>query len=258
MDVARTTTAQRHIHLQGSSNFRDLGGYIGHQGRALRWGKVFRSDHLADLQPQDLQRLAALGLSRAVDLRGHGERAHLNYDWPQLQQHHLCIEPTLVQEAVALFRSGGQLSVADTVALMQETYRSFVREYTPTFAQLLTLLLEDDRPLVFHCTAGKDRTGWAAALLLHALGVQRTQIEHDYLLTNQLYQRPPALVAQAAGHIPHEVLQVLWTVQLPFLDSAYALVEREYGGMDAYLRDALGLHANALQELRARYLEPAA
>lgn len=258
MDALHTDLRQRHIVLQGCSNFRDLGGYIGHQGRALRWGKLFRSDHLADLQASDLAQLQALGLQRAVDLRGHSERAHTRYDWPQLQQHHLCIEPTLVQEALALFKQGHSLSVADTVALMQDTYRSFVQQYTPVFARLLALLLEDDRPLVFHCTAGKDRTGWAAALLLHALGVERQQIERDYLLTNQLYQRPTALAAQVASHVPQEVLQVLWAVQLPFLDSAYALVEREYGSMDAYLRDALHLHDDALQALRARYLAPAA
>ena len=126
------------------------------------------------------------------------------------------------------------------------------------FARLLALLLEDERPLVFHCTAGKDRTGWAAALLLHALGVQRAHIEHDYLLTNQFYRRPAALAEQAAQHAPAEVLQVLWAVQLPFLHSAYALVDAEYGGLDTYLREALGLRADALAQLRARYLQPAA
>lgn len=253
-----TTTPQRHIPLQGCSNFRDLGGYIGHQGRALRWGKVFRADHLADLQVQDWTQLNALGLARAVDLRGHTERQRQGYDWPQLEQHHLAIEPTLVQEAIALLQAGGQLSVPDTVALMQDTYRSFVRDYTPMFARLLALLLEDERPLVFHCTAGKDRTGWAAALLLHALGVQRAHIEHDYLLTNQFYRRPAALAEQAAQHAPAEVLQVLWAVQLPFLHSAYALVDAEYGGLDTYLREVLGLRADALAQLRARYLQPAA
>ncbi len=165
-------------------------------------GQVYRSDHLADLSAGDLAQLDALGVARAVDFRGAQERAQHGYDWPQLQQHSLVIEPTLVHEAMQLLKAGGRLSVADTVALMQATYRGLVVESAPVFARWFALLLEDERPLVFHCTAGKDRTGWAAALLLHALGVPQQVIAQDYLLTNQLYRRPAALAAQAAQHIP--------------------------------------------------------
>lgn len=250
--------AQRHIPLHGCSNFRDLGGYSGHQGQRLRWGQVYRSDHLADLSAGDLAQLDALGVARAVDFRGAQERAQHGYDWPQLQQHSLVIEPTLVHEAMQLLKVGGHLSVADTVALMQATYRGLVVESAPVFARWFALLLEDERPLVFHCTAGKDRTGWAAALLLHALGVAPEVIAQDYLLTNQLYRRPAALAAQAAQHIPQDVLHVLWTVQPAFLDSAYAAVAQHWGSIHAYLHEALGLGPSALAQLRGRYLQPAA
>ncbi|HRN32481.1 MAG TPA: tyrosine-protein phosphatase, partial [Comamonas denitrificans] len=103
--------------------------------------------------------------------------------------------------------------------------------------------------------AGKDRTGWAAALLLHALGVPQQVIAQDYLLTNQLYRRPAALAAQAAQHIPPEVLHVLWTVQPAFLDSAYAAVAQHWGSIHAYLHEALGLGPSALAQLRGRYLQ---
>ena len=154
---------QRHIPLHGCSNFRDLGGYTGHQGQRLRWGQVYRSDHLADLSAADLAQLDALGVARAVDFRGAQERAQHGYDWPQLQQHSLVIEPTLVHEAMQLLKAGGRLSVADTVALLQATYRGLVVESAPVFARWFALLLEDERPLVFHCTAGKDRTGWGVS-----------------------------------------------------------------------------------------------
>ncbi len=250
------TLSQRHIPLQGSSNFRDLGGYRGHQGRSVRWGQVFRSDHLADLTAADLAQLSTLGVARAVDFRGHEESGFHPYAWPQLAQHQLAIEPTLVQEAVQLMKNGQRLTVADTVALMQDTYRALVRDAAPVFRQWLALLLEDQRPLVFHCTAGKDRTGWAAAILLHALGVDAQVVAQDYLLTNQFYARPQALAAQAARHIPQDVLQVLWTVQPAFLEAAYAAVERDWGSMNAYLQGALGLDAPALAALRGRYLQP--
>ena len=226
----------RHIALPGTSNFRDLGGYTGAQGRSVRWRTVFRSDHLAGLTPEGVQQLQQLGVHRAADFRGVQERAADSYAWPHLQVHALSVEPTVVQKAMGMLNAGGQLSVEDTVAIMEQTYRSFVRDNATHFANFFDLLLQSDQPLVFHCTAGKDRTGWAAALFLEVLGVSRSDIQQDYLLTNQFYQRPAALRARAAQSIPQEVLDVVWRVQPAFLDSAYSMVNQEYGGMQTYLR----------------------
>lgn len=250
-----TQPPSRHIALPGTTNFRDLGGYVGHAGRMVRWRKLFRSDHLAGLTPEGLQTLQALGVQRSADFRGAYERANEAYAWDNLTTHALSVEPTVVQKALALVHSGGSLTAHDTVALMQETYRHFVRDNTAQFAQLFHLLLEHDTPTVFHCTAGKDRTGWAAALILEALGVARTDIEHDYLLTNQYYQRPTAMASRAALAIPQEILDVLWRVQPSFLASAYEVVERDHGGMQAYLTEVMRLGAAEVKELQARYLQ---
>lgn len=267
MDISKNTdlnpltklsrpTMQRHIPLQGCSNFRDLGGYIGHQGRALRWGKLFRTDHLADLSASDLAQLNHLGIARTVDFRGSEERRKHGYHWPQWQQHVLAVEPLLIEQRLAAVKAGNCISPQETVALMQATYRSFVLDDAPQFAQWFALLLEDDSPLAFHCTAGKDRTGWAAAMLLHALGVAPSVITQDYLLTNTLYQRPAALAQEARRHLPEAVLQVLWGVQAAFLNSAYTTVQQAYGDMPTYLEQAMGLHQAALAQLRACYLQP--
>lgn len=246
----------RHIPMAGTTNFRDLGGYVGHDGRAVRWRTLFRSDHLAALTASDLAQLHSMGVQRAVDFRGAMERQAHGYQWPQLQQHTLSVEPTLVQEAMRLMHQGQTMHTQEAVALMQDTYRSFVVDNAQHFADLFGLLLQSDAPLVFHCTAGKDRTGWAAALILHALGVSREVIEQDYLLTNVFYERPSALAAQVAQKIHPSILEVLWKVQLPFLDSAYAMVDAEFGSMDAYLQEAMGLDARALAHLRGQYLIP--
>lgn len=245
----------RHIVLPGTTNFRDLGGYQGHQGRSVRWRKLFRSDHLAGLTPESLATLQALGVQRSADFRGLQERTVDAYAWAGLHTHALTVEPTVVQKAIAMVHAGGSLSVPETVALMQETYRSFVRDHAGQFAELFRLLLEDETPTVFHCTAGKDRTGWAAALILEALGVARADIERDYLLTNDYYQRPAAMASRAAQAVPANVLHVLWRVQPEFLHSAYDLVAREYGGMPSYLREVMQLDDAAQQALRARYLQ---
>ncbi|MBP7353227.1 MAG: tyrosine-protein phosphatase [Comamonas sp.] len=249
------TPFPRSVALQGTTNFRDLGGYTGADGRTVRWRHLFRSDHLAGLSQADLQALQELNVGRAVDFRGVEERVAQGYDWPFLTQHALAIEPTVVQRAFAMIHQGHRLTPADTVGLMQDTYRGFVIDNAERFATLFRMLLESDRPLVFHCTAGKDRTGWAAALILLALGVSREVVHDDYLLTNQLYRRPPELAARAAQTVPQEILDVLWRVQMPFLDSAFALAEERYGTMDRYLAEALGVGTAERAQLARMYLE---
>ena len=242
----------RLLPLTGASNFRDLGGYTGAQGRAVRWRRLFRSDHLAGLTPQDAAALRELGVARAFDFRGAAERAALGYDLPGVAQHSLPIEPTVVQRMKDLLDAGEHLTPARTVALMQQTYRAFVHDSAPRFAGLLAHMLESDAPLVFHCTAGKDRTGFAAALILLALGVPRDLVMQDYLLTNDLHRMP---VASPANRAPREVLEVLWRVREEFLDAALHAVDHDFGGVDNYLERALHLDQVARKLLAQRYLQ---
>ena len=243
----------RSIALSGASNFRDLGGYAGHGGRALKWRHLFRADHLAALTPHDLARLQALGITRSADFRGASERAAQAYALPGVATHTLAIEPTIIHQALQQLQQGHSFSAAQAVGLMHDTYRSFVTDNAPRFAQLFELLLDSDAPIVFHCTAGKDRTGFAAALILLALGVPRSVVMQDYLLTNQLY-RPPSDWSDS-GAAPAG-LQVLWRVQEDFLDAALHGVEVEYGGIAPYLERVLGLNAAARQRLGQLYLQP--
>ena len=246
-----TSAPTRSLPIRGASNFRDLGGYTGHGGQQVKWRSIFRSDHLAGLTPVDQSVLAQLGVTRAVDFRGQAESAAYAYALPGVAYHPLAIEPTVVQRAMELQRSGRQLTAQDAVELMQETYRGFVHDNAARFAALFQLLLASDEPLVFHCTAGKDRTGFAAALILFALGVPRDVVMHDYLLTNSLYRRPAGM----GSHAPQEVLAVLWRVQEEFLEAALHKVESEFGGLQPYLVDVLGVDAAAQKELASRYLQ---
>lgn len=242
----------RSLNLTGATNFRDLGGYVGHDGRTVRWRTLFRSDHLAALTPDDLATLTRLGLSRAYDFRGVTERAAVPYELPGVASHSLAIEPTVVQRMKELLESGYHPTAQDTVRLMQQTYRDFVHGNSPRFAELFGHLLASDAPAVFHCTAGKDRTGFAAALILLALGVPRSVVMQDYLLTNDLFRMPIAGPALA----PQEVLNVLWRVQEDFLDAALHAVEADYGGVPQYLEKALGLGPTERARLAALYLRP--
>ena len=243
----------RVLRLQGATNFRDLGGYIGHGGRPLRWRRLFRAEHLAGLTEADRATLAQLGVTRAVDFRGLHERAATPYQWPGITPHALPIEPTVVQRMLDMTAAGQALTVPVVQALMKELYRDLVTAQAPRYAELFALLLQDDAPLVLHCTAGKDRTGVAAALILQALGVPRAVVLQDYLLTNVHYRHPPL----PQSGTPPEVLAVLWRVQADFLGTALEAIDAQDGGMAGFLRQRIGLDAGALGLLAARYLVPA-
>jgi protein-tyrosine phosphatase len=237
--------------LQGATNFRDLGGYAGHGGRPVRWRKLFRSDHLGDLTEADRALLADLELVSAFDFRGTEERAAMPYALAGVVQHSLAIEPTVVQHLEDLQAAGRPLTPEVVVELMKDLYRSLVNDQASHFARLFHHLLEADGPLVFHCTAGKDRTGVAAALILLALGVSRRDVMEDYLLSNELYKRLPPPQTRT----PAEALAVLWRVQEAFLDAALQSVERDHGSVERYLTRGLGLTPAALRALAGRYLE---
>jgi protein-tyrosine phosphatase len=243
---------QRVWPLQGVTNFRDLGGYPGHGGRPVRWRRLFRSDHLGGLTEADKTVLARLGLAKAIDFRGQSERAAVQYQLPGVTQHSLAIEPTVVQRMQDLVAAGHGLTPARAAALMTDLYRALVNDQAHRFAELFDHLLQADAPVVFHCTAGKDRTGFAAALILLALGVPRDVVLQDYLLTNRVFKQPAA----AQGGLSAEVLAVLWQVQPGFLNAALHAVDTEHGGVERYLQLRLGLGPAALQALAERYLQP--
>ena len=119
------------------------------------------------------------------------------------------------------------------------------------FARCSRHLLGDRAPLVIHCTAGKDRTGFACALILHALDVPDDLIAEDYLLTNRFYRRDPS----HSRDLPEEVKQVLASVEASFLAAAFEAISADYGGLENYFSDGLGLGAAERAELQARYLE---
>lgn len=240
----------RAVQLEGASNFRDLGGYRGAGGRSVRWRRLYRSDHLGSLTPQDVAALHALRVARVCDFRGVDERTSAACRITGATVHALPIEPTIVQRLTSLLAAGEVLVEADTVALMQQTYRGFVQRNSDRFAALFGHLLESDEPLVFHCTAGKDRTGFAAALLLTSLGVARQTIIQDYLLTNT------HLRAGAGSHaLPPEISSILLRVQEPFLAAAFEAVDEAHGSLDNYLEQALGVGPAERARLHQLYLQ---
>lgn len=240
------------MKIAGATNFRDLGNHRTQRGERVAPRRLFRADHLGALTAQDVARIRALGVRRVLDLRGVNERAAAPCALPQVAVHSLAIEPTIVQKLSDLIAAGHRLTPGEVVAHMQDTYRGFVRNNTHRFAELFGHLLERGEPTVFHCTAGKDRTGFAAALILRSLGVPESDVMRDYLLTNE---RLKPMEASRHGLAP-EVQMVLWRVQPEFLRAAFDAVDADYGGMEAYLREGLRLREAERERLRELYLSP--
>jgi protein-tyrosine phosphatase len=171
MNELMSDSPARHLNLVGASNFRDLGGYPARDGRVVRWRQIFRSNHLGHLTADDIEVLRGLGVKSAFDFRGAEEREAALCGVEEITVHSLPIEPTVVAALRAQLAGGAPLTSAAALDVMRDSYRNYVRNNTQNFRALFAHLLEDRAPLVIHCTAGKDRTGFACALILHALGV---------------------------------------------------------------------------------------
>ena len=233
-----------------SSNFRRVGEGTGPAGLPLR--HVYRSDHLGALADADAAQIRALGVSRVLDFRGVHERASAACRLSGVTVHSLAIEPTIVQTLGELVAAGHRLTAQDVTAHMQDTYRGFVRHNTARFTEFFGHLLASGEPTVFHCTAGKDRTGFAAALLLKAVGASDADMMRDYLLTNDRLQLP----ADTRMGLPREAVEVLWRVQPSFLQAAFAEVDALYGSLEGYFREGLGLRGAERAALARLYRDP--
>jgi protein-tyrosine phosphatase len=240
----------RHLNLTGASNFRDLGGYSGRGGRQTCWRMLFRSNHLGHLTDGDIVVLRDLGLKSAFDLRGVEERLPTLCKHDGIAVHSLPIEPVTMAVLRGLLAEGKPVREAETVEVMRESYRNYVRHNTATYKTLFAHLLGDSAPLVIHCTAGKDRTGFAAALILKALGVPDDVIVEDYLLTNRFYKRTEGV----SSELPEEARAVLGRVEASFLQASLDTVRADYGDLEAYFEAGLGLGARERAELDRRYL----
>ena len=244
-------TPARHLSLAGASNFRDLGGYPARDGRTVRWRQIFRSNHLGHLTDDDIAVVRKLGVKSAFDFRGAEERQVALCLMNDITVHSLPVEPTVVAALRSIVAGGTQLSTDHAVEVMRGSYRGYVQQNTPRFRSLFAHLLEDRAPLVIHCTAGKDRTGFACALILHTLGVSSDVIAEDYLLTNRYYRRDP----NNGSELPDDVKNVLGTVQPSFLGAAFDAIDADYGDLETYLRDGLGLGRSERADFEARYLQ---
>lgn len=262
-DGRRMLAVERRVPLEKARNFRDLGGYRTLDGRRVRWGMLYRSDSLHRLSDDDKIALSRLPLRRIIDFRDPDERrarvSRLPHPEPELVTIPVATEQF---SATAIEKRIRDREVADIDfwALMEEGNREFVNDFEEEFSHFFQLLANPDAiPTVFHCTAGKDRTGFAAAVVLLALGVPRETVIRDYMLTN-LYTANAAertlfwLRAYLFFQTPADQLRPLFQAQRDFLEAALDEIDTRWGSFDAYLREALGVPDEQRDALRSLLL----
>jgi protein-tyrosine phosphatase len=247
---------QREVRVQGAVNFRDLGGYATADGHHVRWGRLYRSADISKLTPADLDTLQTRHITHDVDLRGVAESAQAPDKLNPGTDYILCPAGsdsvnTMFQHLAGMTQGGDSLMM---VFYSNTTY--LTARYKPFFGRLLTV--ENSNALLFHCTAGKDRTGIAAALLLYALGVPYPTIRADYEATNYYRAQDNQRMMNgmvAGAHIGPSVAKALMSADGVYLDATFEAIRTQYGSVDRYLAEQLGLDKGKLTILKAKYLE---
>ena len=252
---------ERKFGMQGTPNFRDFGGYRNADGRQVKWGFLFRSGQLSSLSEQDVALLASLELDLVCDFRRAEEQQSDPSRLPGSRQPRIVSLPIIPGSNSRFFEeTDGQLGGRDAMfEFMVEINRDFAEAQTQTYARMFSEILEVDAArFLVHCAAGKDRTGFAAALILLALGVPRDVVMADYMLTarffNPLHEIDALRRKYEMEHMDAESILPMLEVHEVYLQRALQAIEQNYDSVEAYLQDALGVGPAELAELRGRYL----
>jgi protein-tyrosine phosphatase len=254
---------ERDVPLEGGVNFRDVGGYVTVDDRRVRRGLLYRSGALHAVTDNDLARLADMGIKLVCDLRSHEEvQDEPDRLPPNVRHQHMPLQSTdenldRRNRLFALLFNRRKLA-----GMMPEFYRRVIIDQNARLYGSLLRQFADpaNLPAVVHCTAGKDRTGVAAALLLTVLGVPEETVVADYALSNRHYRHfyeygNRAVQSLARLGIRAEHIQPLLIAHPQTIRGTLAHIRERYGGIESYLREAAGLDEVTLARLRSTFLE---
>jgi len=252
-------SSQRQVKLKGAVNFRDLGGYKAAGGKHVRWDRVYRSADISKLSDSDMAVLQDRHIASVVDFRGTQESKQAPDRLNPGMDYILCpagsdntMGDWMKTIAAIKTESGG-----DSMMRVYYSKTEFLADrYKPFFDKLLAL--PDNQALLFHCTAGKDRTGIGAALLLYALGVPYDTIMADYTATN--YYRAGENERMVRGmvqgmHIAEPLARGMMGAKREYLETSFAAIRKDYGSIDNFLQGPIGLDESRRKALREKFLE---
>ena len=262
----------RHIALEGQSNFRDLGGYETADGRIVKWRQLFRTGELGSLSEADVAKIEELNLETVVNFLLPEEIEKSGEDrLPEGVQP--VLDPITGERSAELSRTAHQaISSANfenlPAAINLEIHAILMDEAKEQYARLLRSAADPDkRPLAFHCSGGIHRTGTASAILLSALGVPWETVREDYLLTNivnmdenaetlaKLRSKAAASRSIAPESVDMTNVEAFFILEGAYIDGALEAARKEYGSMEGYIREGLGLSEAEIEALKESLLE---
>jgi protein-tyrosine phosphatase len=246
----------RVVALEGGRNFRDMGGYEAQDGRKLKWGKLYRSGSMGDLTPAAYAQLTALGVRFICDLRTQPEREAHPVDVSLLPHSNYWTRDYDLSfgDMRHVFTAHGS-TAADARLAMINAYKHLAYEQAPAYVELFRAIVGGELPLIFNCSAGKDRTGVAAALILGVLGVSDDVIVEDFLLTNTTLDRRGMTSRPHMVEMNLEVADVLLSVEADYMHTTLATLREAHGSVEGFVRTELGLSEGDIARLKDLLLE---
>lgn len=253
------TAAQRDVALEGGTNFRDMGGYRAADGRRVRWGKLFRSGHSSRMTDDDRERVAALDIRTCCDFRRHEERLIEPNGLPESVR--IVGLQLMPGSAISFYEriAAGDATPEDMAALMQTINRDFVRSNTEPFRRMFALLLaQEEGAFMINCAAGKDRTGFGAAMILMALGVSEQDIVADYMLSLTYFpihrelDRVRRKYVPPGGYFDKDVMLPMMEARGEYIAAALEEIRALHPSREDFLLRAFGLGEAELRRLRER------
>ena len=238
----------RILPLEGGANFRDMGGYKTISGKSVKWGMVFRSDEMGYLTSSDLNYLNNIPLRTVVDFRSQNEINESPDKIPASVVN--CYELTINPGNHSNISDVSKFSLENGEEFMKEINRSLVSDpvIVSHYKTFFSLLQDESKlPLLFHCTAGKDRTGMGAALFLASLGVGEDVIFEDYMLSNRQLEDKYRFITDSMPQ-----LKALLEVKIQYLQAGFEQIKKDHGSIESYLRNTLEVNMELMKEL---YLE---
>ena len=255
----------RKLPFTGAHNFRDLGGYKTEDGRTVKWGKIYRSDNLHFLTDEDLKYMKRLNIKSVVDFRSVGERENepdrLNPDMTQVLLPIKFQPKELDDGSIKNLMKDLTFGDLDSSNLLRDFNIVIVEEFTDEYKNFFRHIIENNaEPLVFHCTAGKDRAGFASAMILTILGVPREKVIEDYLLTNTYVKdhvddKMLEIELKTFFRADTDNLRKINLVEERYIQAAFDTIDSKWGGMDRYISEALNLNEEDILKLQDFYLE---
>lgn len=254
-NIAYQSEDHRKILLDGTSNTRELGGYKTEDGRSLKWGVLYRSDKLSELTDADQEYLLQLGIKRVIDFRSSEEKQNEPDQLPStLKYIEMPIEAdgAIRPKVEAILK--GDLN-EDVGAILVETNKEFISDFSGVYKGFIESLIENQEPTLFHCTAGKDRAGFAAALVLLAVGVPEKIVIEDYMKTNKYTEETiqdyiNKINLYSLGSVDAEILRPLLGVEERFIRAALDEIKQKYGSVENFIRDELKIRDESIIELK--------